>query len=188
MIDIKELRRLAQAATPGPWKMLPVGDGRQKFAVANSEFLSILTVTDEGGATFGTVYDDADARFIAAANPATVIELLDRLEAAEKSDAESIAMYRNARDERDWNVERLEDAIEELTALRAKIEAMEKQEPTPSGQKALLLNAAPDLLEALRGMFAMWRSVCRAQGWEPEHLAEAVRAQAAITKATGEQP
>ena len=53
---------------------------------------------------------------------------------------------------------------------------------------ANLLAAAPDLLEALRGMFAMWRSVCGAQGWEPEHLAEAVRAQAAIAKATGEQP
>ncbi len=53
---------------------------------------------------------------------------------------------------------------------------------------ANLLAAAPDLLEALRGMFAMWRSVCRAQGWEPEHLAEAVRAQAAIAKATGGQP
>ena len=52
---------------------------------------------------------------------------------------------------------------------------------------ANLIAAAPDLLEALRGMFAMWRSVCRAQGWEPEHLAEAVRAQAAIAKATGEQ-
>ena len=129
MIDFNELRRLAQAATPGPWKMLPVGDGRQKFTVANSEFLLILTVTDEGGATFGTVYDDADARFIAAANPATITEILDRLEdaesdaleqarlngmgasreaalmakleAAEKSDAESIAMYRKARDERD---------------------------------------------------------------------------------------
>ena len=41
--------------------------------------------------------------------------LAARLEAAEKSDAESIAMYRKARDERD--------------ALRAKIEAMERQEP-----------------------------------------------------------
>ncbi len=41
--------------------------------------------------------------------------LLDRLEAAEKSDAESIAMYRKARDERD--------------ALRAKIAEMEQQEP-----------------------------------------------------------
>ena len=42
-------------------------------------------------------------------------ELLDRLEAAEKV--------------RDWNAERLEDAIEELKALRAKIEAAEKQKP-----------------------------------------------------------
>ena len=42
-------------------------------------------------------------------------EILDRLEAAEK--------------ERDWNVERLEDAIEELKALRAKIEVMEQQGP-----------------------------------------------------------
>ena len=32
---------------------------------------------------------------------AQMSELLDRLEAAEKSDAESIAMYRKARDERD---------------------------------------------------------------------------------------
>ena len=45
----------------------------------------------------------------------SAIEMIDRLEAAEKSDAESIAMYRKARDERD--------------ALRAKIEAMERQEP-----------------------------------------------------------
>ena len=43
------------------------------------------------------------------------VEMIERLEAVEK--------------ERDWNAERLEDAIEELTALRAKIEAMEKQEP-----------------------------------------------------------
>ena len=35
------------------------------------------------------------------ANPAAINELLDRLEAAEKSDAESLMMYRKARDERD---------------------------------------------------------------------------------------
>lgn len=45
-----------------------------------------------------------------------IIELLDRLEASEKSDAESLTMYRKARDERD--------------ALRAKIAEMERQEPT----------------------------------------------------------
>lgn len=52
---------------------------------------------------------------------------------------------------------------------------------------AALLASAPDLLEALQEMVAMWQSVCRAQDWEPEHLAEAVRAQAAIAKATGEK-
>ena len=49
------------------------------------------------------------------------IEMIDRLEAAEKSDAESIAMYRKARDERD--------------ELRAKIEAMEQQEPVAWARK-----------------------------------------------------
>ena len=115
MIDTDKLRRLAQAATPGPWKMLPVGDGRQKFAVADSEFLSILTVTDEGGATFGTVYDDDDARFIAAANPAAINELLDRLEAAEK--------------ERESWKGLAKQFGQEADALRAKIEQMERQEP-----------------------------------------------------------
>ena len=55
-----------------------------------------------------------DPRVIGEAIDAAV-EMIDRLEAAEKSDAESIAMYRKARDERD--------------ALRAKIEYMERQVP-----------------------------------------------------------
>ena len=115
MININELRRLAQAATPGPWKMLPVGDGRQKFAVANSEFLSILTVTDEGGATFGTVYDDADARFIAAANPTTINELLDRLEAAEKAVTEAYQRgYATGQEE----IEKERDALRALVVMR----------------------------------------------------------------------
>ena len=83
-IDINELRRLAQAATPGP-------DG------VSLNWLKLLQ------------------DFQKEANPAAISEILDRLEAAEK--------------ERDWNVERLEEAIEELKALRAKIEAVEKQKP-----------------------------------------------------------
>lgn len=84
MIDTNELRRLAQAATPGPWKPLPVGDKSKCFAVADINFLSVLTVVDECGTSFGAVYLDGDAAFIAAANPAAINELLDRLEAAEK--------------------------------------------------------------------------------------------------------
>ena len=62
------------------------------------------------------------AEFYAATQSDTIIELLDRLEAAEKSDAESLMMYRKARDERD--------------ALRAKIEQMERQEPIAYQGKA----------------------------------------------------
>ena len=60
-------------------------------------------------------------------------------------------------------------------------------EPFESEQfaNACLITAAPDLLEALSGMLACWRSVCRAQGWEPEHVVEAIRAHEAIAKATG---
>ena len=87
----------------------------------------------------------------------SAIEMIDRLEAAEKSDAESIAMYRKARDERDalradkgtlqlmlYSIKNHLEAAEksdaesiamyrkardERDALRAKIEQMEKQEP-----------------------------------------------------------
>ena len=68
---------------------------------------------------------------------AAVIKRLDaQCDAAEKSDAESIAMYRKARDERD--ALRAENAalVDDMNllrnnnmALRAKIEAMEKQVP-----------------------------------------------------------
>ena len=82
------------------------------------------------------------------------VEMIDRLEAAEKSDAESLTMYRKARDERDalrakieaaererdeCNRRRLEAADhfaaqtalmkEKYDDLRAKIEATEQQEP-----------------------------------------------------------
>ena len=60
-------------------------------------------------------YPAGDVPSVMRAAADEIERLAARLEAAEKSDAESIAMYRKARDERD--------------ALRAKIEAMERQEP-----------------------------------------------------------
>ena len=62
------------------------------------------------------------------------IEMIERLEAAEKSDAESLAMYRRVRDERDalraalqHETDCVEAAKAEIEALRAKIAAMEQQ-------------------------------------------------------------
>ena len=89
MIDINELRRLAQAATPGPW----IGCG-PSFGESLPKYLNEVVVDREGdeddgysicNAPIGLDEElSADMAFIAAANPATVIELLDRLEAAEK--------------------------------------------------------------------------------------------------------
>ena len=104
-------------------------------------------------------HDDAaqpDPREIGEAIDAAV-EMIERLEAAEKSDAESLAMYRKARDERDALraavrheadcVEACKSEIDRLRAenaglvddmsllrdnnavLRARVEAMERQEP-----------------------------------------------------------
>ena len=112
MIDINELRRLAQAAMTGP-------DG------VSLNWVKLLQ------------------DFQKEASPAAVSELLDRLEEAESDaigqallngvgashEAALMAQLEQAEKERDWNAERLEDAIEECAALRAKVESMEKQEP-----------------------------------------------------------
>ena len=70
---------------------------------------------------------------------AAMQEIIHRLEAVEKSDAESIAMYRKARDERDalrlavrHEADCVDAAKAEIEALRAKVEAMEQQEPVAS--------------------------------------------------------
>ena len=114
MIDINELRQLAQVATPGPWLLRTVP--------TSAGLCHIISAADWRGAF---IYGDglrigvddslpkaqelaANAHLIAAANPAVISELLNRLEAAEK--------------ERD--------------DLRAKIEQMEKQVPVGEIQRA----------------------------------------------------
>ena len=100
-IDINKLRRLAQAATPGPWyatgKLTRYVEARIDGGLIQEVAACGPTKADGG---YGP-QQEANARLIAAANPATISELLDRLEAAEK----------------------------ERAALRAKITEMEKQGP-----------------------------------------------------------
>lgn len=75
-----DLRRLALAATPGPWLLLKGDD----------EFLSAVQRQREGGFSVAGLTPKqgrADAAYIAAANPAAMVALLDRLAAAEKNAA-----------------------------------------------------------------------------------------------------
>ena len=126
-IDINKLRRLAQAATPGPW----IGCG-PSFGESLPKYLNEVVVDREGdeddgysicNAPIGLDEEhSADMAFIAAANPAVINELLDRLEAAEEE-------VKNLRE----GLKRMcldEDAAaKEAKTLRAKIAEMEKQEP-----------------------------------------------------------
>ena len=122
MIDTKELRRLAQAATPGPWY---VTGKLTRYVEALIDGGLIQEVAACGPTKADGGYgpqQEANARLIAAANPAAISELLDRLEEAEKERGSAMML-----------VDRLALALNtsnhERDALRAKIAEMERQEP-----------------------------------------------------------
>lgn len=141
-IDIKELRRLTQAATPGPW----INYGRQPNApgVPHSAVAAKTLLARVYSEAYGDFRQEtANANLIAAANPAAISELLDRLEAAERDRATFITEIGDlctkveAAEKEIALKERVIDALgselnavaKERDALRAKVEATEKQEP-----------------------------------------------------------
>tara|TARA_R100001086_G_scaffold225289_2_gene143567 strand:- start:20557 stop:20994 length:438 start_codon:yes stop_codon:yes gene_type:complete len=74
----KDLRALALAATPGPWRAHNKDASKEEFWVDGPRCLNMHF--DQEAAGFGF----RDAAFIAAANPQTVIGLLDRIEAGKR--------------------------------------------------------------------------------------------------------
>ena len=140
-IDIDQLRRLVQAATPGPWTnygRIPNAPGVPHSAIAAKTLLA--RVYSEAYGDFRQ--ETANASFIAAANPAAVLELLDRLEAAEKERDRYKLAYNDCIAKTEWLQEEIgsgalpakylgmhrADAIKlEIDRLRAKIAEMEKQ-------------------------------------------------------------
>jgi hypothetical protein len=129
MIDIEELRRLAQEATH------PLTKGRWMRLFGERTVYDRMEDGCRGIPVVSTLFspphpfEAACLDFIAAANPATLIELLDRLEDA-KSDALEQARLNGVGASREAALlAKLEAAEKERDALRAKIEAMERQEP-----------------------------------------------------------
>ena len=128
-IDINKLRRLAQAATPGPWyatgKLTRYVEARIDGGLIQEVAACGPTKADGG---YGP-QQEANARLIAAANPAAISGLLDRLEAAE-NDALEQARLNGIGAERELALmAKLEAAEKERDALRSKIAEMERQEP-----------------------------------------------------------
>ncbi|MGT3344662.1 ead/Ea22-like family protein [Yersinia enterocolitica] len=83
MNNIEELKKVALAATPGPWERCdsygPNENGTCISAVERPD-LMIASTTDY----YGRVGGIANTHFIALANPAVILDLIAQLEAAQK--------------------------------------------------------------------------------------------------------
>ena len=144
MIDINELRRLAQAAKDScqsaEWTHA-FREGQFSEGQISSGDEMIIIVCGGNYGCWRDAYDHGDSQFkalgdfVAATNPAAVTELLDRLEATEAKLAkwESVFGHLGTADEvgNEWHSlsDHLDAAEKERDALRAKIEQMERQEP-----------------------------------------------------------
>lgn len=76
MTDTSELRRLAEAATPGPWEAIPErGIANFHTSLYSEGYKGLLIACgDQNGR------HTADIKFIAAASPSRILALLDELE------------------------------------------------------------------------------------------------------------
>ena len=184
MIDTKELRRLVQAATPGPWinyGRQPNAPGAPHSAVAAKTLLARVYSEAYGD----VAQETANADLIAAANPAALSELLDRLEAAEQTAqdylridrekaqiaqrleaAENDAAHQKALAESALRVaeewERVAEGWERTCGeLRAKVAEMEQQEPVvyqrlyKDGSGSEDITDFPDVFERQRPLYAL---------------------------------
>ncbi|MDY1143041.1 ead/Ea22-like family protein [Pseudomonas aeruginosa] len=133
MTDHAELRRLAKAATPGPWILYVPEDyqGPEElpgYGVECAEGRAIVwgALEPETGCQF-----DRDAEFIAAANPNTILALLDeidglrsRLEIDERTPHDGIAC-------RDETIKVLDEKCDRLKAendaLRGALHAVQAE-------------------------------------------------------------
>ena len=90
MIDVNHLRAVAEAAGSGSWEMYDPNEGtwppRPLWSVANDAYHHPPVEADEPWPAFNAYLETGlkeDAVHIATFDPPTVLQLLDRLEAAE---------------------------------------------------------------------------------------------------------
>lgn len=126
-IDKQALREAAEKATPGPWYVhdKPCEDGNYGIDTSDKEFLAEAVVW--WGFSRQSIWREEDAKHIAAANPATVLALLDELEAKEEQRANWFQMAEKL----GADLDAAEKRIAELEAREVKLP--QRQEPTSSG-------------------------------------------------------
>lgn len=85
-IDKRALREAAEKATPGRWEYYPGNTSIEYNVDSMDEDQGSIVYVDSGD--FTQKQTDLNGAFIAAANPATVLALMDELEAKDKRIAE----------------------------------------------------------------------------------------------------
>lgn len=101
-IDLDELERLAKAATPGPWRWWTSCSFRRLSSDAtglDGDVLHAVTHVDGVADVIGT---EATKEFIAAANPSTVLALVERLREAENALRGAASFVQLALRHADW--------------------------------------------------------------------------------------
>lgn len=149
MTDHAELRRLAKAATPGPW----VTDAQKNGAIFNIESESgdmCIAMSQENPAPTRLEINEqrrANAEWIAAANPKTILALLDeidrlrsRLEIDERTPHDGIAC-------RDETIKVLDEKCDRLKAENEVLRGALKQ----FAEMLKSINVPIDLDEILKG-------------------------------------
>lgn len=151
-IDTEALRRLADAATPGPWRIGEAFDFPASWVahLSNNGWDDRTTVTSED--TPGHIdQEERDAEFIAAARTA-VPALLDALEQAES--------------DRDWNLRSSRLAKEERIKANARAEKAEAERDEWKEVALQERAAALDALEQVKVRDARIKAVLAVFGLE----------------------
>lgn len=119
-IDKRALREAAEKATPGPWVEKRGEVTTADYEVEGATYLDHICNCEIVGT------ESPNAEFIAAANPATVLALLDELEVKDKSISflkDQLAQLANFNP--DWD--KLEAATDSLREHMAKLSSAEKR-------------------------------------------------------------
>lgn len=124
-IDKRALREAAEKATPGVWVYLPKNTSIE-YDYGSDDSQGSVTYMDSGD--FTQKQTDLNGDFIAAANPSTVLALLDELEAVQKVSAARLVaidtthkMFQRERDRAEAAEKLIAEQRETLLAARSHV-------------------------------------------------------------------
>lgn len=144
-IDKRALREAAEKATPGRWEYYPGNTSIEYNVDSMDEDQGSIVYVDSGD--FTQKQTDLNGAFIAAANPATVLALLEELEAKDKQIAElslKADIYDMLRQDYelhgglvefvDWQAKRITELEREKAAMEAVMQAMRDEIRAAAGK------------------------------------------------------